>query len=276
MAEEKPKAKTKGIESKSPTARAKKEPSDSVPVDVKKRESISPADTDLLKPPPDKIITKNKEANSFKVAKVKKEVESFCRSEVTPTDVNKEEEEEEESSIGKDARPKIVPISVQVKDEEVRSSLGNANEDIINVTTKKKKNKGQDDGKDKKRKVYELPGQKHDPPEERDPLRIFYETLYEQRPTSEMAEFWMMDHGLLSPEKAKKAFNKKQKKQQTKVGTPVKSTSVKEACHDSEKKSSHKDVSKASSKSKKKRADDSDKDSDDELIMPKKKLRMSS
>jgi hypothetical protein len=28
---------------------------------------------------------------------------------------------------------------------------------------------------------------------QRDPLRIFYETLYEQRPTSEMAEFWYVD-----------------------------------------------------------------------------------
>ncbi|MCO5551421.1 hypothetical protein L7F22_004924 [Adiantum nelumboides] len=36
---------------------------------------------------------------------------------------------------------------------------------------------------DKKgKKVYELPGQKHDPPEERDPLRIFYESLYHQNP----------------------------------------------------------------------------------------------
>lgn len=280
MVEEKPNAKTKGNKSKSPTARVNKEPnvSVSVPGDVK-REPIFPADTDLLKPPPDKITIKTKESNSSKAAKVKKEVESFGRSEVTPTDVKveEEEEEEEESPIGKDARPKAVPISVRVKDEEVRSSLGNAKEEVINVTTKKKKNKGQDDGKDKKhRKVYELPGQKHDPPEERDPLRIFYETLYEQRPTSEMAEFWMMEHGLLSPEKAKKAFNKKQKKQQTKVGTPVKSSSVKEACHNPENKSSHKDVSKASSKSKKKRADLSDEDSDDELIMPKKKLRMSS
>ncbi|PUZ41911.1 hypothetical protein GQ55_9G541400 [Panicum hallii var. hallii] len=39
----------------------------------------------------------------------------------------------------------------------------------------------------KERKVYELPGQKHDPPTERDPLRIFYESLYEQIPTSDMA-----------------------------------------------------------------------------------------
>lgn len=34
----------------------------------------------------------------------------------------------------------------------------------------------------------------------------------------------MMEHGLLSPEKAKKAFEKKQKKQhQLRTGTPVKS-----------------------------------------------------
>ncbi|GAU14229.1 hypothetical protein TSUD_307890 [Trifolium subterraneum] len=39
-------------------------------------------------------------------------------------------------------------------------------------------------------KVYSLPGQKHDPPEEKEPLRIFYESLSKQIPTSEMAEFW--------------------------------------------------------------------------------------
>ncbi|KAJ8631561.1 hypothetical protein MRB53_024884 [Persea americana] len=44
--------------------------------------------------------------------------------------------------------------------------------------------------KKKEKKVYDLPGQKHDPPEERDPLRIFYETLYQQLPSSEMAAFW--------------------------------------------------------------------------------------
>ncbi|KAK2416455.1 hypothetical protein QL285_038849 [Trifolium repens] len=38
---------------------------------------------------------------------------------------------------------------------------------------------------DKERKVYDLPGQKRDPPEERDPLRIFYESLQEQIPTGE-------------------------------------------------------------------------------------------
>ena len=70
----------------------------------------------------------------------------------------------------------------------------------------------------REKKVYTLPGEKHDPPEEvvliqsqicafsqkhvsnnwcyqwffwqREPLRIFYESLWKQIPTSEMAEFW--------------------------------------------------------------------------------------
>ncbi|MQM02468.1 hypothetical protein Taro_035242 [Colocasia esculenta] len=71
------------------------------------------------------------------------------------------------------------------------------------------------------KKVYTLPGQKYDPPEEREPLRIFYESLSKQIPSSEMAEFWMMEHGLLSPEKAKRAYEKKQRQ---KTGTPIKST----------------------------------------------------
>ncbi|KAF5461619.1 hypothetical protein F2P56_017698 [Juglans regia] len=76
----------------------------------------------------------------------------------------------------------------------------------------------------REKKVYTLPGQKYDPPEEREPLRIFYESLSQQIPTSEMAEFWMMEHGLLSPERAKKAYEKKQRRQkQLRMGTPIKS-----------------------------------------------------
>lgn len=68
-----------------------------------------------------------------------------------------------------------------------------------------------------------MPGQKRDPPEERDPLRIFYETLYEKIPGSEMAAFWLMESGLLPKEVAKKVFEKKQKKNQLqKLGTPTK------------------------------------------------------
>jgi hypothetical protein len=42
----------------------------------------------------------------------------------------------------------------------------------------------------REKKVFTLPGQKHEPPEERDALRIFYETLHDQIPSSEMAEVW--------------------------------------------------------------------------------------
>ncbi|KAE8056607.1 hypothetical protein FH972_013362 [Carpinus fangiana] len=77
------------------------------------------------------------------------------------------------------------------------------------------------------KKVYTLTGQKYDPPEEREPLRIFYESLSQQIPTSEMAEFWMMEHGLLSPERAKKAYEKKQRRQkELRTGTPIKSVKL--------------------------------------------------
>lgn len=76
----------------------------------------------------------------------------------------------------------------------------------------------------KERKVYGLPGQKHDPPEERDPLRIFYESLYEQVPTSDMAATWLMEWGLLPLDVARKCFEKKQGQ---KVKSPVKAITAK-------------------------------------------------
>ncbi|KAK1362304.1 transcriptional regulator ATRX-like [Heracleum sosnowskyi] len=78
-------------------------------------------------------------------------------------------------------------------------------------------------GKKREKKSFTLPGQKRDPPDERDPLRIFYQTLYEQVPTSEMAAFWMMESGLLPFEKAYEVFQKKlQMKQQQKLASPMK------------------------------------------------------
>ncbi|KAH7433330.1 hypothetical protein KP509_07G064100 [Ceratopteris richardii] len=134
---------------------------------------------------------------------------------------------------------------------------------------------------DKKgKKVYELPGQKHDPPEERDPLRIFYESLYRQNPKSEMAQIWMMEHGLLSPEAAKKALERKKKIQlNQKLGIPIKSSS-KGSATKTEKISLKPTVitpdrkifiSNGDSKVKRKLSMDSDSD-DDKPLRPKKKL----
>ncbi|KAG6391240.1 hypothetical protein SASPL_148993 [Salvia splendens] len=94
--------------------------------------------------------------------------------------------------------------------------------------TKKTSAQTKDDKKTVKRtrekKVYSLAGQKFDVPEEREPLRIFYESLSKQIPSSEMAEFWLMEHGMLSPERSRKAYEKKQRKQkQIRSGTPIKS-----------------------------------------------------
>jgi hypothetical protein len=59
------------------------------------------------------------------------------------------------------------------------------------TTTTSSSSRGRGKGRGKAdKKVYSLPGQKFDPPEEREPLRIFYESLSKQIPSSEMAEFW--------------------------------------------------------------------------------------
>ncbi|XP_015693333.1 uncharacterized protein LOC107304310 [Oryza brachyantha] len=116
------------------------------------------------------------------------------------------------------------------------------------------------------KKVYSLPGQKFDPPEEREPLRIFYESLSKQIPSSEMAEFWLMEHGLLSPERAKKAYERKQKRQQQiRSGTPIK-PSVKKDKPESSKKPS---LYNSSDSKAKKRVDYSD-DGNDFIVKLKR------
>uniref|UniRef100_A0A0E0DVA9 Uncharacterized protein n=1 Tax=Oryza meridionalis TaxID=40149 RepID=A0A0E0DVA9_9ORYZ len=134
------------------------------------------------------------------------------------------------------------------------------------------------------KKVYSLPGQKFDPPEEREPLRIFYESLSKQIPSSEMAEFCdqlyypstsstkmynrLMEHGLLSPERAKKAYEKKQKRQQQiRSGTPIKPSVKKDKPESSKKPSSYN----SSDSKAKKRVDYSD--DDDDFIVKLKRSR---
>ena len=74
---------------------------------------------------------------------------------------------------------------------------------------KKKKPAKKGDSKPKvERKEYPLVGQKRDPPDETDSLRKFYTSLRMQKPESEMAEIWLMEHGLLPEEEQKKAYKK--------------------------------------------------------------------
>eukprot|EP00245_Coleochaete_scutata_P004819 TRINITY_DN17857_c0_g1_i1.p1 TRINITY_DN17857_c0_g1~~TRINITY_DN17857_c0_g1_i1.p1 ORF type:complete len:266 (+),score=85.57 TRINITY_DN17857_c0_g1_i1:98-895(+) len=75
----------------------------------------------------------------------------------------------------------------------------------------KKKKVDTDKAEKRERKTFDLPGQTKEVPEERDPMRIFYESLHTQRPDSDMALFWLMEHGLLPEEEARKALERKQK-----------------------------------------------------------------
>ncbi|XP_027090116.1 uncharacterized protein [Coffea arabica] len=156
----------------------------------------------------------------------------------------KDEDEETLDSLKKKKPNNATQKEAKARKEETkRVKKEEADEDFEQSPPKKSSNKSSDKKKRKKeeeikkkgaketeqtakkreKKVYDLPGQRRDPPEERDPLRIFYETLYEQVPNSEMAAIWMMESGLLPKEAAKKIFEKKQKKApQQKVKSPVK------------------------------------------------------
>lgn len=109
----------------------------------------------------------------------------------------------------KDVRPEKGEASRKLKvetDVKVKTEVGRKVKKEIVVETVKKEVLVK-----KERKTFELPGQKHEPPDERDPGRIFYETLYEQRPDSLMAQIWMMEHGLLPRDEAQRVLVKKGK-----------------------------------------------------------------
>ncbi|XP_022731269.1 uncharacterized protein LOC111285884 [Durio zibethinus] len=150
-------------------------------------------------------------------------------------------------------------VSTVITKTEVKSKTSSSSSKTTTTTKTKVREK----------KVYTLPGQKHDPPEEREPLRIFYESLSKQIPTSEMAEFWMMEHGLLSPEKARKAYEKKQRRlKQLRTGTPIKSSKPSRKPESSQKQqlaSKNGDV-----KAKKRINNDTD-DDDDFILSPKRR-----
>lgn len=52
------------------------------------------------------------------------------------------------------------------------------------------------------------PGQKFPTPSPGNGDRVFYETLFQQRPDSEMAQEWVLTYGILSAEDAQKLMDK--------------------------------------------------------------------
>ncbi|KAJ8762240.1 hypothetical protein K2173_007396 [Erythroxylum novogranatense] len=145
------------------------------------------------------------------------------------------------STDSNQAQPRKVKKEKNVGDEEDDDDIrltkrSSATKDSKELNRKKKKQKEEEkkkvsmvatelNGKDnrkREKKVYDLPGQKRDTPEERDPLRIFYETLYKHVPNSEMAQIWMMESGLLPREEAKILHEKRRKNDQNKLSSPLK------------------------------------------------------
>ncbi|XP_022951620.1 uncharacterized protein LOC111454380 isoform X1 [Cucurbita moschata] len=153
-------------------------------------------------------------------------------------------------------------VSVLPKSEVKSKTITSSSKTTTKATTST--------AKVREKKVFNLAGQKYDPPEEREPLRIFYESLSKQISTSEMAEFWMMEHGMLSPEKAKKAYEKKLRRQkEQRTGTPIKSLkppSRPESSQRPQQPSKNGDL-----KAKKKITNNSDDDDNDFILSPKRR-----
>ncbi|GAB4839129.1 hypothetical protein Ancab_028657 [Ancistrocladus abbreviatus] len=222
-------------------------------------------------------------SSSKSAAKVKKEENNSPQKKKPssiaskPADVKKVEEPDFDSDDEKPISKKSI-----TKDDKRQKKVKKGEKKRKNVEAEER------NVKKRERKVYDLPGQKRDPPEERDPLRIFYETLYKQVPQSEMAAIWMMESGLLPVEEAKKVYNKKQKKNNLqRLGSPVKAPSsakstqsltVKKKSLPSSPKSSVKKkmtelVVQVKKSKKGKKDESSEEDSGDEFVISKKVVR---
>jgi len=149
----------------------------------------------------------------------------------------------------------------------------------------------------KSKKIYDMPGQKKDTPNELNGARIFYETLRQQKPKSKMAEEYLLKFGLLPYEEAAAIVEiqmklKAKAKPVTKkrdVGQNMKMKKLKKSKKKANKKkresnSSGKSHKKTKEKKNKKKAKNKkttkaiqmelEESSSDELLMPNAKYRM--
>ncbi|KAG2542089.1 hypothetical protein PVAP13_9NG568800 [Panicum virgatum] len=223
-------------------------------------------------------VSRAKKARNASASKVKKDDDDDDEEDNRPISHSRAKKKKNASAGASNAKATKVK---KLKDEDLED---------LKENKKRKKRVGVKEGANmsivkgakvkKERKVYELPGQKHDPPTERDPLRIFYESLYEQIPTSDMAATWLMEWGLLPVDVARKVFEKKQGQ---KLKSPVKTTTVSKRKPTSPTKtpasSAMKSVSaknsagKPTSQKKRKASSESDDDDDDFIMAPKAKTK---
>merc|ERR1712019_322314 len=72
------------------------------------------------------------------------------------------------------------------------------------------------------RKTYDKAGQKKDTPGEMNGAFIFYDSLYKEKPKSQMAEIWLMEHGCFDNDKQLKLAKKYKRTQSPKKEAPKK------------------------------------------------------
>lgn len=233
-------------------------------------------------------IAKRSSANAGK-KKVKKEESDSNSDEFTPIAQKSSAKAEKLQKKNKVKKEEVVEKKIKVKKAEVSMEKKSKVKKEVVVVEKKKRGakEAEKNGKKREKKVYDLPGQKRDPPEERDPLRIFYQSLYEQRSDSDMAAFWLMESGLLPKDKAKNVFERKQRTaQMQKLSSPTKSvtTTVQKATQSvmvnkklqrspeslSQKKKTLETNSTSKQTKKRKVEDESDGGSDDDFVISKR------
>ncbi|XP_020245181.1 uncharacterized protein LOC109823305 [Asparagus officinalis] len=138
----------------------------------------------------------------IKMKKSKRDIDEVETPPISALNPNPIKKKKSKRDIDEVETPPISPLNpkpIKNEDEDVSPLISNSK-------SKKKKHEkncieqSKDKSPEKKEEGNEpcyLPGQKHDRPNERDLLRIFFETLYQQLPDCELASKWMMEWGLL-------------------------------------------------------------------------------
>jgi len=125
----------------------------------------------------------------------------------------------------RDLTPKAIMPELEKESSDDEALHNPSKKRAVKAKPKKKaKRKIAPSKSSKSKKVYDMPGQKKDTPNELNGARIFYESLRQQNPKSQMAEEYLLKFGLLPYEEAAAIVKAQQKlKTKAKIGATKKS-----------------------------------------------------
>ena len=113
--------------------------------------------------------------------------------ETVKVDKKSHKKESKDSKVSKDSSPKKPSSDKQSKPSKKENTL---------QSKPKKPTKESNDDEEPLHEIQKKPGQKHAEPSLDDPTRAFYETLFEQNPSSQMAQKYCLEYGLLPEDMA--------------------------------------------------------------------------